>query len=217
MGRASRKSQDELVEQLGSMSVNRFLNTVMEASEKRGVKLDRFVADAVAKDIQAHLTANGFQPTCPKCHSTRVVKNGKRGEIQRYRCKDCGTWLTALTGTILEKTNYTWDVWVEVVHGMLNGVGIEKARDPIARARNKDGRASDPSGTIQSIRGTTERRSVDHHTSSNIGHFRPTTIKQPALQLNDGTATTWRPNTRHAQKYMRSRRLSRMPTCDITT
>lgn len=132
MSRISRKEQDELVDQLGSMSVNRFLKTVMDASEQRGVKLDRFVADTVAKDIQAHLTANAIETPCPECHGTHVKKFGKRGVIQRYRCLGCGRTFTALTGTILEKTNYTWDVWVEVIHGMLNGIGIEKTRQTLA-------------------------------------------------------------------------------------
>lgn len=128
MGRIKKKEQAELVDLLGSMSVNRFLNTVMEASEQQGKHLDRFVADAVARDLQAHLTANGIQVACPECGSIAVVKNGKRGEIQRYKCRDCGERFTAFTGTLLEKSNYTWAVWVEVIRGMLVGTSLEQTR-----------------------------------------------------------------------------------------
>lgn len=128
MGRIKRQDQEDLVELLGKMGTNRFLNTVMEASEKQKVRLDRFVADTVAIDIQRHLAASGIMPACPECGSTRSVKDGKRGEMQRYKCKDCDNRCTQFTGTILEKTNYTWDVWVEVVKGMLNGTSVEQTR-----------------------------------------------------------------------------------------
>ena len=128
MGRVKKQDHAELVDFLGSMSLNRFLNTVMEANEQQGKHLDRFVAEAVARDLQAHLTANGIQVACPECGSIAVVKNGKRGEIQRYKCRDCGERFTAFTGTLLEKSNYTWAVWVEVIRGMLVGTSLEQTR-----------------------------------------------------------------------------------------
>lgn len=40
---------------------------------------------------------------CPHCDSKLFVKNGKRGELQRYKCKSCCKVFTSRTGTPLHK------------------------------------------------------------------------------------------------------------------
>jgi len=40
---------------------------------------------------------------CPHCESKLFVKNGKRGEIQKYKCKACCRVFTAKTGTSLHR------------------------------------------------------------------------------------------------------------------
>ena len=56
--------------------------------------------------------------TCPKCGSDYVKKNGKRGEIQRYKCNECGressdsegafTDSNISTSSMVEELNYVY-------------------------------------------------------------------------------------------------------------
>ncbi len=41
--------------------------------------------------------------SCPHCESKLFVKNGKRGELQKYKCKSCCKVFTPRTGTPLHK------------------------------------------------------------------------------------------------------------------
>ena len=40
---------------------------------------------------------------CPECESRLIVKNGKRGNLQKYKCKSCLKVFTSRTGTPLHK------------------------------------------------------------------------------------------------------------------
>jgi transposase-like protein len=40
---------------------------------------------------------------CPHCESNLIVKNGKRGKLQKYKCKTCCKVFTSRTGTPLHK------------------------------------------------------------------------------------------------------------------
>lgn len=44
---------------------------------------------------------------CPNCKSSKVVKNGKRNNIQKYKCKSCSDIFTASTGTCMHKVKKT--------------------------------------------------------------------------------------------------------------
>jgi len=41
--------------------------------------------------------------SCPRCGSSLFVKNGKRDELQQYKCKSCCTVFTSRTGTPFHK------------------------------------------------------------------------------------------------------------------
>ena len=43
--------------------------------------------------------------SCPHCDSKLFVKNGKRGSLQKYRCKSCCKIFSSRTGTPLHKIN----------------------------------------------------------------------------------------------------------------
>ena len=32
----------------------------------------------------------GQTPSCPKCQSAKVVRNGQADSLQRYKCRGCG-------------------------------------------------------------------------------------------------------------------------------
>lgn len=38
---------------------------------------------------------------CVYCSDRSVVKRGRRGLYQRYKCKDCGRWFNDKTGTVM--------------------------------------------------------------------------------------------------------------------
>lgn len=62
----------------------------------------------------------GFGKVCPNCGSTIIVKAGEQENgIQRLKCTDCGHRFSYFTGTFLEKTKYSWDVWVEFIYQMI--------------------------------------------------------------------------------------------------
>ena len=77
----------------------------------------RYVSE---KDIQQHLIINNINTECPYCNNNKVVKNGKRNGIIRFKCKQCGKQFTLFSGTILEKTKFSWDVWVAIVYMVIN-------------------------------------------------------------------------------------------------
>lgn len=65
---------------------------------------------------EQHLADLGVNRACPGCGSVAVVHNGLTDAgVQRFRCQDCGKNFTRFTGTLLEKSRFPWEVWVEVL------------------------------------------------------------------------------------------------------
>lgn len=48
---------------------------------------------------QTDLETGKIVTECPYCASNLIVRNGNRGQIQRYRCKSCSKTFTSTTGT----------------------------------------------------------------------------------------------------------------------
>lgn len=119
-------SSEDIIKAIGQADTNRFLYIVDEASQLQGKRLENFIRDQVASDIQANLTRLEYLPSCPECGCEHPVKNGKRRNIQRYLCPECSHRFSSFSGTLLEKTNYSWDIWVEVIASMLSVTSIEK-------------------------------------------------------------------------------------------
>lgn len=65
---------------------------VLRSLEKRNQPMDSSVKKLSVKE-------------CPGCHSSNFCKNGSRGMIQRYLCKDCKKIFTGKTGTIIHGIN----------------------------------------------------------------------------------------------------------------
>ena len=65
--------------------------------------------DKVLQDLSQTLTGEtvlieeAIVVCCPHCESKLFVKNGKRGEAQKYRCKACCRVFTSKTGTSLHR------------------------------------------------------------------------------------------------------------------
>lgn len=58
------------------------------------------------------------QKVCPHCHKEHIVKFGKKGNIQRYICKDCGKTFTSTTNTIFFHTRKSTKVWKKYIEMM---------------------------------------------------------------------------------------------------
>lgn len=65
-------------------------------------------------------------PECPHCHSSIINRYGKKGEMQRYRCKNCLKTFTATTKTPLARLRYKAK-WVAYMEGMLNTKVLRRA------------------------------------------------------------------------------------------
>lgn len=83
-------------------------------------------------DLQNRLVALDINSTCPYCHSNHITKYGTRPNgVQRYKCNDCDRNFTPFTNTMLEKTKWHWDLWVEVIYCMLNNISIKSTQQTL--------------------------------------------------------------------------------------
>lgn len=67
-------------------------------------------------NTESKLCYYGINSKCPYCGSSIIVKNGRtqKGNT-RYICTSCKKSYTRFTNTLLEKSHYDWDIWVEVL------------------------------------------------------------------------------------------------------
>ena len=120
---------EDLISQLRKLGKHQYAQVISSASKTRKDASPRqAVSQIVNDDIQENLLAAGWVPTCPQCGSAEHIRNGKRNGLQRYSCRECGTRYTTTSGTLLEKSNYMWDVWVKVLNDLVNCIGIEKTQ-----------------------------------------------------------------------------------------
>lgn len=75
--------------------------------------------------LQAKLWAHGINSSCPYCGSGNICNNGWNNNMRRLQCKDCGKIFSIFTDTLLEKTQFSWDVWVKMTEMHLNGYPLE--------------------------------------------------------------------------------------------
>lgn len=76
--------------------------------------------NVVAEFIEDKLTQSGIEIKCPKCGSAKRIEYGTTTSgVNKYKCKDCGKFYNALTNTIFEATDYTWDEMVDIVHDVI--------------------------------------------------------------------------------------------------
>ena len=117
----SRKlSLDEIQKAINNLSLSQVLNLLDEYSKNTHTDVSRIKRTIIVNDIQDHLILNKINTTCPHCGSKIIVKNGKKNGIMMFKCRDCNKNFTLFTNTILEKTRYSWDVWVDMMWMTLN-------------------------------------------------------------------------------------------------
>jgi len=52
---------------------------------------------------------------CPHCKSSRIIKWGRYGKFQRYRCKDCRRTFNDKSGTILDGSKHPLILWAGII------------------------------------------------------------------------------------------------------
>ena len=64
-------------------------------------------------------------PACPRCQGFNVVRYGKRGAVQRYKCKSCPCYFTDLTGSVLHRIRRR-DRWLDFCLCMVEGLSVRE-------------------------------------------------------------------------------------------
>lgn len=123
------KQFEKLLEQAGSLSPDQFKQLVQAYASGGGLDAERIWSSAVYFVSEQKLAALGLGRACPGCGSIAVERNGTNAAgIQRLHCQDCGKSFTRFTGTLLEKSRFPWDVWVEALRMVLNDDSLETIR-----------------------------------------------------------------------------------------
>lgn len=120
---------DELLKSTEKLSKSEMRKLVTHYARTTNAKVDNRINKIILLDLEERLKELDINNTCPKCGSKLIKCNGKRETgIQRLKCNDCGHRFTYFTGTILEKTKYHWDLWVDVIFYMLNDFSIKSIK-----------------------------------------------------------------------------------------
>ncbi len=124
------KSFVKLLEAVGKLNPIQFKELTKAYATKNRLSEKAVWESAVYGIAEQHLIKAGVNSCCPDCGSISVSCNGKsKAGIQVYLCKDCSNTFTRFSGTLLERSRYPWDVWVEVLRMTLLDDSIEKMRN----------------------------------------------------------------------------------------
>ena len=61
---------------------------------------------------------------CPYCNGLHIVKNGKNRDKQRFYCKDCHKNFISTSNTIISKSRFSTDIWINYVDCLLSGASL---------------------------------------------------------------------------------------------
>lgn len=122
---AKNLTMEELLAAIDSLPYHKFKEVVDHYSTTTKSDFQSEMDLMVTASLQQRLIKLGVNSTCPQCGSDRVVKCGKRKNIQVLQCKDCSKKFTPFTDTILEKTRWHWDIWIKVLEMTINNYSIQ--------------------------------------------------------------------------------------------
>lgn len=124
---------------INAMPLHELLVVLDDYAKANGVDFTEKKAALISEDMQSRLKLAGINSHCPHCGSVDVSGYGKSGNVQRYRCKACEKTFTLFSGTILEKTRYSWETWVRVVAMSLNNMPVEHIQKTLCTDLGLDG------------------------------------------------------------------------------
>ena len=106
----------------------------LSISEKRGELPPRGLRQELyVGEIRDALMPSG--PECPRCRSLWVVRYGKRGPAQRYKCKNCSFHFTDLTGSVLHRIRRR-DLWLDFCLCMAKGLSVRETASRLGISKN---------------------------------------------------------------------------------
>ena len=78
-------------------------------------------------DFQEFILDKKHTITCPHCNSLSIKKNGHKGLIQRFMCKDCNKTFTARNNTITFSSKKSFATWKKYIECMMEGFSVRKS------------------------------------------------------------------------------------------
>lgn len=111
---------------LMSLQPEELLEYLAEYEKEFKVKVSDNITKMRKAETQMKLESLIHDIKCPYCESKFFVKHGKLNELQRYICKNCNHTFTLITDTFMEGTNWTWKVWVELLHMTLLTMSLDE-------------------------------------------------------------------------------------------
>jgi transposase-like protein len=106
----------------------------LSISEKRGgPPASGLRQELYVGEIRDALMPHG--PACPRCRGLNVVRYGKRGAVQRYKCKSCPCYFTDLTGSVLHRIRRR-DLWLDFCLCMVEGLSVRETAKSLGICKN---------------------------------------------------------------------------------
>ena len=112
---------NEIFQTLKSLS-KADLNSVKEYLESLELNFNGFEDFLLSKKSEKGIN-------CPHCNSFNIKKNGHKGLIQRFLCKDCHKTFTSRNHTITFSSKKSFSVWKKYIDCMMNGFTIRKSAE----------------------------------------------------------------------------------------
>lgn len=112
-------------------NMNELKRLVESLSQSEKYQLQEILASSgeeqeSVKSLEDSRFSNGI--FCPKCGCLEnIVKFGRYKDLQRYRCKDCGSTFTAKSGSIFYNSTKNLATWKKYVDCLLQGLSIRKS------------------------------------------------------------------------------------------
>lgn len=115
---------EEVLKYIKELPFHQFKDVVNYYAYYSKADFQREMTVMVTYDFQERLKVLGINTSCPKCNSVNIIRCGKQKYVQRYKCNDCSTRFTLFSGTVLEKTQWHWDIWIKVLEMTINEYSI---------------------------------------------------------------------------------------------
>lgn len=113
-------SYDKLRTEINKLPLPDMVKLIDTYAENNKQDLSKSKHSLILTDFQQRLINNGVNQKCPYCDSSIIVRNGTKNDMIMYKCRECNKNFNLFTNTILEKTRFSWDFWVKLVHMMIN-------------------------------------------------------------------------------------------------
>lgn len=115
---------DEVMAHIERLSFTQFKSVVEHYSNTQDSDFSDTLNKLTVSNFEQRLESLEVNSSCPTCSSHDIVKNGRKNNIQQFKCKECNRRFTRFTATILEKTRWHWDIWIKVLEMTINSYSI---------------------------------------------------------------------------------------------